>query len=92
MKTLIAASLLLALASPAHAAKGHPKDVPLLMDWRDNFWVCRNTTKEKACAKADRLRNKMADKGYCTYARGAIGRLSKDRKHCYEMDNLLPAE
>ena len=107
MKSLIAAALLLALVSPAHAAKANPKDFPLVSDWRSMSWVCSrgplfedepgqdmeelHPARTKVCAMADKLEQKLIAKGYCTMGRAGLGRPSKDRKHCYEIDNL-PAD
>ena len=91
MKSLIAAAMLLALTFPAHAAKADPKDFSLIDKWRDNFWVCRNTVEDKACAEEKRLQKKLNAKWYCTYGRGNVGRLSRDHKHCYEIDNYIPS-
>jgi hypothetical protein len=106
MKTLITISLLLALVVPAHAAKAKPRDWSLISDWQAAFWLCRRVPDDKACAEADKLEKKLTARGYCTYARGAVGRAGQRyfypgidsagtnshwTRHCYEIDNL-PAD
>jgi len=107
MDTLFTVIVLLALASPADAAKANPRDWPVISEWQANYWLCSRGTfpedakghdpgdphpeRDKICAKADRLEKQLIAKGYCTYGRGGIGRPSRDRKHCYWIDNL-PAD
>lgn len=94
MKTLIAASLLLTLASnslPAHASKFRASDrkwLPTMDRYQDLADRCHNEPEETApsCVAAEKQAKKLEAAGYCLYARNAVGRPSRDRQHCYEID------
>jgi hypothetical protein len=92
MKTLIAAALLLALTSSAHASKLRESDrkwVPTVNIFVREAYGCLRgwdedePRKEAACKTMDKLMDKLYDHGYCYQGMGGIGRPSKDRKHCY---------
>jgi hypothetical protein len=95
MKTLIAASLLLALVIPAHASKFRESDrkwLPVMDIWLDNYTPCMKgqeldeKVRQPACNAMQKAERKLLAHGYCVYANGGVGRPSKDRKHCYTID------
>jgi hypothetical protein len=91
MKTLIAAALLLALTVPAHATRFRESDrkwLPVIEMYQDRAGACHSASDEDdtACIAAEKLTKKLETAGYCLYARDAVGRPSKDRKHCYEIE------
>jgi hypothetical protein len=67
MKTLIAASLLLALSSPAHA-------VEIPKDWRDNHNLCdsddESPARAKACVAARKVEKQIYQEGMRDYRAG----------------------
>ena len=96
MKTLIAAAMLLALTTPAHASEFRESDrkwLPTVNEWADMYWPCMKgqgdedeayeAFRDKACKIMHADQKKLIAHGYCVYANGGIGRPSKDRKHCY---------
>jgi hypothetical protein len=107
METLFTVIVMLALATPAQAATAARQDFPLIRDWQSNYWMCTRgifpedekghdpgepqPERNKVCDTAVKLAKQLTVKGYCTFGRGGVGRPSKDRKHCYYIDNL-PAD
>ena len=103
---MMAVTLLLAQAVPTHAAKANPTDFPLFDDYRDMVWVCNrgllpedlpgqdmeelHPARTRVCTMADKLGRKIEAKGYCTLDHGWVGRPSRNRKHCYAIDNYIP--
>jgi hypothetical protein len=93
MKTLITAAMLLALTSPAFAAKARQQDLPDIRDWQDMDWVCNrgmlpedepgqdleelHPARHKVCAMAAKLEKRLTAMGYCTYGKGGVGRPGK---------------
>lgn len=85
MKTLIAASLLLALIVPAHASKfreSDRKNLPLMDKLGDAASFCLRDNYDderhgKVCEEMQRLIAKLYRRGYCYIAYGAVGRPGK---------------
>lgn len=100
MKTLVAASLLLALVVPAHASRFRESDrkwLPTVNEWAEMAWPCMkgqgdedNETYEVFRAKACKImradQDRLIANGYCVFANGGIGRPGRDRKHCYTIN------
>jgi hypothetical protein len=101
MKILIAAALLLALVVPAHAAKFRESDrkwLPIMDEWAHTYGPCLKRQWEDGeeaehkswCKRHDTAEKKLIAHGYCVYANGGVGRPSRDRKHCYVIDEPQP--
>ena len=102
MRTPIIAVALLALTVPANAGKLRPQDrawIETVHDFGGLYGECvfrEPPLKEEgerledgeaaSCKVADKLAKKLQANGYCIYARAGVGRPSKDRKHCYEIE------
>ena len=104
MKSPVVMTMLLVLAAPAAASPRHPTPA----QWRDMHkfsaaasYCANHRTDEEGgevgetktkCDIADRLRNKLKAQGFCTYAKGGVGRPSTDGEHCYTIhDPSVPA-
>ena len=100
--TLVTAAMLLALASPAYAAKANPRDFSDIRKWQDLAWECiysddppnddedENLPRGKACVAAGKLQKKLAARGYCTYGKSGVSKIGRTggKYRCYAITNL----
>jgi hypothetical protein len=91
MKTLITAAALLVLILPAQASKFRASDrkwLPVMEKYSDLADRCHSASSDDdpVCVAEEKQAKKLEAAGYCLYARTAVGRPSRDRKHCYEIE------
>ena len=99
----ITASLLLALASPAFAAKAKPQDFPDIRKWEDLHGTCyygdpAQHDMTKICRAEEALGKKLVARGYCLYGHGVVGKTGgrvkseygkgEYRTRCYVITNV----